>query len=123
ASLEQAQANLELAQVTWNRDRPMVEKGWVTQQQGTIDVQTVRVQQAAVGVAQANIVAREARGARCRVCRILAILLKTSGSPPALDFRSAGQHLFSLTVSDRAHVLIVAEWHSAAVARSGQHKN
>ena len=38
---QQAEANLELAQVTWNRDRPLVNQGWATQQQGTIDVQTL----------------------------------------------------------------------------------
>ena len=34
-ALAQAQANLELAKVTWDRDRPLVGQGWVTQQQGT----------------------------------------------------------------------------------------
>jgi len=57
--LEQAQANLRLAQVTWDRDHPLVGQGWVTQQQGTIDVQTLKAQQAAVGVAQANTAAQE----------------------------------------------------------------
>jgi RND family efflux transporter MFP subunit len=59
AALQQAEANRELAQVTWNRDRPLVIKGWVTQQQGTVDVQTLRAQEAAVGVAQANVAAQE----------------------------------------------------------------
>src|SRR5262245_66349329 len=57
AALQQARANSELAQVTWNRDRPLVEQGWVTKQQGTVDVQTLRAQQAAVGVAQGNVTA------------------------------------------------------------------
>jgi multidrug efflux pump subunit AcrA (membrane-fusion protein) len=46
AALQQATANSVLAQVTWNRDRPLVEQGWVTKQQGTVDVQTLRAQQA-----------------------------------------------------------------------------
>jgi RND family efflux transporter MFP subunit len=61
AAQQQAQANLDLAQVTWNRDRPLVEKGWVTQQQGTIDEQTLKARQAAVGVAEANVRAQEAQ--------------------------------------------------------------
>jgi RND family efflux transporter MFP subunit len=59
AALQQAQANLNLAEVTWGRDKPLVRDGWVTQQQGTVDVDTVKAQQAAVGVAQANIIAQE----------------------------------------------------------------
>src|ERR1700753_4354383 len=51
ATLVQAQANRELAQVTWDRDRPLVAKGWVTAQQGTIDEQTQKAQEAAVAVA------------------------------------------------------------------------
>jgi RND family efflux transporter MFP subunit len=61
AALQQAQANRDLAQVTWDRDRPLVEKGWVTPQQGTIDVQTLKAREAAVGVAQANVHAQEAQ--------------------------------------------------------------
>src|SRR3982074_1580547 len=59
-TLLQAQANLELAKVTWDRDRPLVGQGWQTQQQGTIDVQTLRAREAAVRVAEANIKAQEA---------------------------------------------------------------
>ena len=59
SALDQAQANLKLAQVTWDRDRPLVNEGWATQQQGTIDVQTLKAQEAAVGVAQANAAAQE----------------------------------------------------------------
>jgi len=58
-SLQQAQANLNLAQVTWDRDRPLVGNGWVTQQQGTIDVQTLRAREAAVRLAQANVRAQQ----------------------------------------------------------------
>jgi len=60
-SLQQAQANRELAKVTWDRDRPLVQKGWATEQQGTIDEQTLKAQEAAVSVAQANIKAEEAQ--------------------------------------------------------------
>ena len=59
AALKQAQANSDLAQVTWDRDKPLVAKGWITQQQGTIDVQTLKAQQATVGVAQANVKAQQ----------------------------------------------------------------
>jgi RND family efflux transporter MFP subunit len=60
-SLQQAQANRELAKVTWDRDKPLVQKGWATQQQGTIDEQTLKAQEAAVSVAEANIKAEEAQ--------------------------------------------------------------
>jgi RND family efflux transporter MFP subunit len=59
AALEQAQANLQLAQVTWGRDKPLVSQGWVTQQQGTVDVQTVKANEAAVAAAQHNVAAQE----------------------------------------------------------------
>jgi len=59
SALDQAEANRKLAEVTWGRDKPLVEKGWATQQQGTVDVQTLRAQEAAVAVAQNNITAQE----------------------------------------------------------------
>jgi multidrug efflux pump subunit AcrA (membrane-fusion protein) len=59
SALEQAEANRDLAQVTWGRDEPLVNKGWVTRQQGTVDVQTVKAQEAAVAVAQHNVTAQE----------------------------------------------------------------
>jgi RND family efflux transporter MFP subunit len=59
SALEQAEANSRLAQVTWDRDEPLVNKGWVTEQQGTVDVQTLKAQQAAVAVAQHNVTAQE----------------------------------------------------------------
>src|SRR5713226_5688904 len=37
AALDQAEASRSLAQATWNRDRGLVEKGWVTPQQGDVD--------------------------------------------------------------------------------------
>ena len=61
AALQQAQANRELAKVTWDRDGPLVKEGWLTAQQGTTDVQTLKAQEAAVSVAQANVVAQEAQ--------------------------------------------------------------
>ena len=39
AQVAQAQANMELARVTWGRDQPLVKQGWATAQQGTTDVQ------------------------------------------------------------------------------------
>jgi RND family efflux transporter MFP subunit len=57
---QQAEANLELAQVTWNRDQPLVGKGWATQQQGTIDVDTLKAREGAVASARANVAAQEA---------------------------------------------------------------
>ena len=53
AQVNQAQANLELAQVTWGRDKPLVKQGWATAQQGTVDAQNLKAQQAAVENAQA----------------------------------------------------------------------
>jgi RND family efflux transporter MFP subunit len=59
SALEQAKANLTLAQVTWDRDRPLVKEGWTTQQQGTVDVQTLKAQEAAVSIAQSNVASQE----------------------------------------------------------------
>jgi RND family efflux transporter MFP subunit len=59
ASLQQAEANVRLAHVTWDRDRPLVKEGWATQQQGTVDVQTVKADEAAVAAAQQNVAAQE----------------------------------------------------------------
>jgi RND family efflux transporter MFP subunit len=61
AALQQAQANRELAKVTWDRDGPLVKEGWLTAQQGTTDVQTLKAQEAAVQVAQSNVVAEAAQ--------------------------------------------------------------
>ncbi len=55
AQVSQAQANLELTRVTWGRDKPLVNQGWATAQQGTIDVQNLKAQQAAVESAQATV--------------------------------------------------------------------
>jgi RND family efflux transporter MFP subunit len=59
AALQQAEANRQLAHVTWDRDRPLVKEGWATKQQGTVDVETLAAQEAAVSVAQANVAAQE----------------------------------------------------------------
>jgi RND family efflux transporter MFP subunit len=56
---DQAEANQKLAQVTWGRDEPLVKKGWVTPQQGDVDVQTLRAREAATAVAQHNVAAQE----------------------------------------------------------------
>lgn len=61
AALQQAEANRQLARVTWDRDSPLVGKGWLTAQQGTVDTQTLKAREAAVDVAQANVVAEEAQ--------------------------------------------------------------
>jgi membrane fusion protein (multidrug efflux system) len=55
AQVGQAQANLELSRVTWGRDKPLVNQGWATAQQGTIDVQTLKAQEASVESAQATL--------------------------------------------------------------------
>jgi len=68
STLQQRKAARELASVTWERDKPVVQKGWLPLQQGTIDEQTLREQQAAVRVARSNV---EAQGRPAQ------------GSPPA----------------------------------------
>ena len=59
AAVQQAQANATLAQATWGRDKPLLRDGWVTGHQGDIDLQTVKADEAAVSVAQANVAAQE----------------------------------------------------------------
>jgi RND family efflux transporter MFP subunit len=61
STLQQRKAARELARVTWDRDKPVVEKGWLPLQQGTIDEQTLREQEAAVRVARSNVEAQEAQ--------------------------------------------------------------
>ena len=61
AALQQANAQRDLAQVTWDRDNPLVQKGWVTAQQGDTDRLTLQSRAAAVAVAQANIDAQSAQ--------------------------------------------------------------
>jgi RND family efflux transporter MFP subunit len=45
--------------VTWQRDAPLVKDGWVTRQQGDVDIQTLRQREAAVAAAQHNVTAQE----------------------------------------------------------------
>jgi RND family efflux transporter MFP subunit len=59
SALQQAHANRDLAQVTWNRDSPLVQKGWVTPQQGDTDRLNLDARAAAVAVAEANITSQE----------------------------------------------------------------
>jgi RND family efflux transporter MFP subunit len=61
ATLLQSQANRDLAKVTWDRDNPLVQKGWVTPQQGDTDRLGLDARNAGVAVAQANIAAQEAQ--------------------------------------------------------------
>jgi RND family efflux transporter MFP subunit len=60
ATLQQTLASRDLAQVTYNRDNNLVQKGWVTQQQGDTDRLTLAAQKAAAAVAQSNIAAQQA---------------------------------------------------------------
>jgi RND family efflux transporter MFP subunit len=59
SALTQAEANQRLRQVTWDRDAALVEKGWVTRQQGDVDLQNLRAQEAAVAAAKHNVTAQE----------------------------------------------------------------
>lgn len=61
AALEQAIANRDLAKVTWDRDSTLVKQGWVTAQQGDTDRLNLQAREAAVAVAQANIIAQDAQ--------------------------------------------------------------
>jgi RND family efflux transporter MFP subunit len=61
STLQQRKAARELARVTWDRDKPVVQKGWLPQQQGTIDEQTLRQQEATVREARNNVVAQQAQ--------------------------------------------------------------
>ena len=45
--------------MTWDRDAPLVQKGWVTPQQGDIDRLNLQSRAAAVAVAEANVTAQE----------------------------------------------------------------
>jgi RND family efflux transporter MFP subunit len=59
STLDQAEASRRLAELTWGRDEPLVKKGWVTPQQGDVDLQTLKAREAAVAVAQHNVTAQE----------------------------------------------------------------
>jgi RND family efflux transporter MFP subunit len=75
SALQQAQANRDLSQVTWDRDAPLVQKGWVTPQQGDTDRLTLQGRVAAVAVAQHNITAQESLVRRLRQDRDYALVL------------------------------------------------
>jgi RND family efflux transporter MFP subunit len=59
SALQQTLANRDLAQVTWDRDSPLVQKGWVTPQQGDTDRLNLQSRVAGVAVAEANASAQE----------------------------------------------------------------
>lgn len=59
AAVQQAQANRDLASVTWQRDSILVKQGWTTKQQGDVERLTLQAQEAALGVAQANLAAQQ----------------------------------------------------------------
>jgi RND family efflux transporter MFP subunit len=59
ATLRQNQASMKLAQVTNDRISTLVKQGWATVQLGDTDRLSLDAQQAAVGVAEANIAAQQ----------------------------------------------------------------
>jgi RND family efflux transporter MFP subunit len=59
STLEQDEAGLRLAQVTWRRDSQLVRDGWVTRQQGDVDIRNLQGQEASVAAARHNVVAQE----------------------------------------------------------------
>jgi RND family efflux transporter MFP subunit len=61
AALQQAAANRDLAQDTWNRDSRLVQQGDLSQQVGDTDRLNLEAQNAAVAVAAANIQAQAAQ--------------------------------------------------------------
>jgi RND family efflux transporter MFP subunit len=60
ATLQQTTASRDLANVTNARDSDLVNKGWLTAQQGDTDRLTLAAQNAAVAVAQSNVAAQQA---------------------------------------------------------------
>ena len=59
SALQQARTNKDLAQVTWDRNSPLVQKGWATPQQGDTDRLNLQSRVAGVAVAEANIASQE----------------------------------------------------------------
>jgi RND family efflux transporter MFP subunit len=51
---------MEIAKVTWERDSKLLDKGWLTKQQGDQERLTLLAQQSAVAVARANLEAQKA---------------------------------------------------------------
>jgi RND family efflux transporter MFP subunit len=60
AALARTQATREIANVTWDRDSKLLDKGWVTKQQGDTERLNVQAQDAAVAAAEATIRAQRA---------------------------------------------------------------
>jgi RND family efflux transporter MFP subunit len=60
AALKQAEAQMEIAKVTWDRDSKLLDKGWITKQQGDQERLTLLSQESAVAVARANLEAQKA---------------------------------------------------------------
>jgi RND family efflux transporter MFP subunit len=61
AAVRQAEANMEIANVTWERDSKLLDKGWIPKQQGDQERLTLLAQQSAVAVARANLEAQKAQ--------------------------------------------------------------
>ena len=61
AAVHQAEANMEIANVTWERDSKLLDKGWIPKQQGDQERLTLLAQQSAVAVARANLEAQKAQ--------------------------------------------------------------
>ena len=59
SALDQAEANQKLRQVTWDRDSTLVQQGWVTRQQGDVDIRNLQGQEASVAAARHNVMAQE----------------------------------------------------------------
>jgi RND family efflux transporter MFP subunit len=59
SALDQSEANRRLAQVTWGRDEPLLKQGWITHQQGDVDLRNLKSQEAAVAAATHNVTAQE----------------------------------------------------------------
>jgi RND family efflux transporter MFP subunit len=59
STLDQAEAGRKLAQATWERDEPLVKKGWVTPQQGDVDIRNLKGQEAGAAAATHNVTAQE----------------------------------------------------------------
>jgi RND family efflux transporter MFP subunit len=59
SALDQAEASRRLAQVTWDRDAPLLKQGWVTRQQGDVDLRNLNAQEAAVAASRHSVTAQE----------------------------------------------------------------
>jgi RND family efflux transporter MFP subunit len=59
SALDQAEVNRKLAESTWGRDEPLLKQGWITHQQGDVDLRNLKSQEAAVAAANHNVTAQE----------------------------------------------------------------